>query len=62
MYGSFYALRSNQPEENEWYEFTTDGGKTMDLRATLGPIAPFMWAAAIGARESKGLIQKNLVI
>ncbi len=61
MYGSFYALRSNQPEENEWYEFTTDGGKTMDLRATLGPIAPFMWAADIGARESKGLIQKNLV-
>lgn len=61
MFGSFLALRSNQPEENEWYEFTTDGGKTMDLRATLGPIAPFMWAADIYARESKGLIQKNLV-
>ena len=48
-------LRAGQPEENAWYEFTTDGGKTVDLRATLGPLAPFIWAADLTVRNKKGL-------
>ena len=59
MFSMAAELRSNQPDENAWYEFTTDGGKTMDLRATLGPMAPFLWAADIYARDAKSLPQSN---
>jgi len=59
MFSMAANLRSGQPEENAWYEFTTDGGKTMDLRATLGPMAPFLWAADIYSRDAKGLPQSS---
>ena len=59
MFSMATELRSGQPEENAWYEFTTDGGKTMDLRATLGPMAPFLWAADIYSRDAKGLPQSS---
>ena len=55
-----YDMRARNGVETEWYEYTTEDGKTIDMRPIAGPFNAFLLAADAIYRAKQGTDHKQI--